>query len=298
MIEFAFVHGLISYKTFKNYLKYCPHLPQKESFLKDFVDDNDISYIHYYYDDIFPMNNVTYKCNDIRIEIYLALYGINIYGIHKECPDYDSMFKYKNKFTNINIEQSYLHSYKYRFAKMLKNEETDMKKIKNLRNAKLNDLNEELEYEINFLPYCGYTERDLLIDDFWNNNSTKRKLGVDESIEYQQCADLIYKWGESTNFYVNKLKDLSDNGFKSWIFSGTEDIAVATLGTLRWINYNNFTIDETWEQWIEDEQVLGMKQRYTNGLTILTVIGAGHMVPEDKPESAKKMLDKYIKSDK
>ena len=74
-------------------------------------------------------------------------------------------------------------------------------------------------------------------------------------------------------------------------------MAVTTLGTLRWINYSNFTIDKKWNQWYVDNQVAGMEQKYINGLTMITVKGCGHMVPQDNPKAAKIILDKFIESD-
>ena len=156
------------------------------------------------------------------------------------------------------------------------------------------DYHNSLEPAEDFFPGCG---GDMFVDDILNDNTTKRKLGVNESIHYYQCADLNYKWGESINFYKEDLQQLSKEGFKAWLFSGTEDIAVATLGTLRWISYSNFTIEKKWRQWTVDGQVAGMEQKYTNGLNIITVKGCGHMVPEDNPRIAKKLLDKFIESD-
>ena len=298
MIEFGFSHGLIGYKTFKNYLKHCPHLPQQEGFIKEFIDDSE--FYNNNIDEYEPSKNVTTKCNEIRKEIYKYYHGINMYGIYKECPSYESMFKYQDKYTNINIEESYLHSYEYRYSQMRKNQviEKYIKQINNLRFDERNKFKEDLEPSFVFLSPCGYTENDLFINNFLNDKNVKKKLGVNEEIIYERCSSLEYKWGESTDFYKNELENLAINGFKAWLFSGTEDIAVTTLGTLRWINYNNFTIDEKWKQWIVDKQVVGMEQRYTNGLTILTVKGAGHMVPEDKPKIAKIMLDNFIQSEK
>ena len=100
------------------------------------------------------------------------------------------------------------------------------------------------------------------------------------------------------NFFRADIKELYEKkNFSSWIFSGTEDIAVATLGTLRWINYSNFTVDEKWKQWYVDDQVAGMEQNYTNGLKIITVKGCGHMVPQDNPKKAKTIFDKFIEND-
>ena len=144
------------------------------------------------------------------------------------------------------------------------------------------------------MPGC---EDDYFIDNFLNDNTTKRKLGVNESIYYYQCAYLNYKWGESINFYREYIQQLTKEGFKVCLFSGTEGIAVATLGTLRWINYSNYTAEKKWKSWRVDGQVAGMEQKYISGLTLVTVKGCGHMVPQDNPRIAKALFDKFLESE-
>ena len=297
MVEFGFSHGLIAYDTFKNYLKHCPHLPQRERFIDEYFDyDENYEKNLKDDDDIYPQKFVTHKCNEIRLEIGRQFEGIDFYGIYNKCPPYDEL-KLKSKYSNINYKDSYQHSFKRSYLKMIRqnNYENYLKKIKgNFFDGKKIFLDSNLEPAEDFFPGCL---GDAFIDDFLNSNETKRKLGVDESIYYYQCADLNYKWGESIEFYKDDLYKLSKEGFKAWLFSGTEDIAVATLGTLRWINYSNYTVEEKWKQWYVDGQVAGMEQKYTSGLTFITVKGCGHMVPEDNPKVAKKLLDNFIASE-
>ena len=150
----------------------------------------------------------------------------------------------------------------------------------------------ETEYAINFLSGCG---DNYYTPNFLNDNTTKEKLGVDKSIIHYSCTYLNYKWGDSIYYYKNDIKELSKNkNFTSWLFSGTEDIAVTTLGTLRFLNELNYSIKEKWKQWKVDGQVAGMEQTYDYNLKFITVKGVGHMVPEDNPKIAKILLDKFI----
>ena len=302
MVEFGFAHGLLEYQTFKNYLNHCPHLPQRERFIEEYFD-YDYTYEKNLKEENYPIKFVTKKCNEIRKEIGRQFEGINFYGIYNKCPPYDfykeNNLKSKYNYKNINYKDNYLHSFKYSYLKMIRqhNYENYLKQLKNNigNNNNLNKiLNSKLEPAIDFFPGCM---DDAFVDDFLNDNTTKRKLGVNESIHYYQCADLNYKWGESLDFYRENLQDLAKEGFKAWLFSGTEDIAVATLGTLRWINYSNYTVEKKWKQWYVDGQVAGMEQKYTSGLYLVTVKGCGHMVPEDNPKIAKKLLDKFIESE-
>ena len=112
MVEFGFSHGLIGYNTFKNYLRHCPHLPQRERFIDEYFD-YDYIYKKNLKEDFIPYKNVTHRCNEIRKEIAEQFTGINFYGIYKECPPYDDYeIKFKSKYKNINYKDSYLHSFK------------------------------------------------------------------------------------------------------------------------------------------------------------------------------------------
>ena len=300
MIEFGYSHGLIGYRTFKNYLNECPHLPQKEIFISQYEEKDD-----YEFDPIIntqnliPMKNVTKKCNEIREEIKSQFNGINFYGILKECPPKKTASEAESLYKNIDYEDSLEHTYEYGFLKMVRKQyylKQYQNYKKNLRTLKEEPkLGESLEIAVDFFPSCG---KDVTPIDFLNNETVKEKLGVDLNITYKQCNfNLNYKWGESFDFYKNDLPELNKNGFKAWLFSGTEDIAVATLGTLRWIDYLNQTIVEQWRPWEVDNQVAGMTQKYSNGLRFLTIKNCGHMVPEEKPNIAKIILDKFLSSD-
>ena len=135
---------------------------------------------------------------------------------------------------------------------------------------------------------------DLFFDIFLNNKTIKTKLGVDTSIIWTQCyGRLNYDMGDSFKFYSETLLKYPD--LKVWVFSGTEDGVLSTLGTMRWINKLNFTIENDWTQYKVNDQVAGFAQKYKEGLVIVTVKGAGHMVPQDQRASAYKMYDSFIK---
>ena len=130
---------------------------------------------------------------------------------------------------------------------------------------------------------------------FLNSDEAKNKLKIDSSIHWVQCnSKLKYTIGESFDFYSETMKQLPD--LKVWVFSGTEDGVLPTLGTMRWINKLNLTIEKNWKQHYDDnKQVCGYAQQYKEGLVIVTVKGAGHMVPQDKRAAAYKLYSSFIK---
>ena len=137
---------------------------------------------------------------------------------------------------------------------------------------------------------CG---EDLLIDNFLNLNATKEKLHVSNySVNWTQCAYLNYEWSDSIHLYNTTLLKYPE--VKKWIMSGTEDGVISTIGTMRWIHKIGFNVDTEWKQWKNNGQVAGYVQTYKEGLTLVTVKGAGHMVPQDKRQETKIVLDAFF----
>ena len=112
---------------------------------------------------------------------------------------------------------------------------------------------------------------------------------------WTQCSDVNYEMSESYNFYSEIMIKYPD--LNVWVFSGTDDGVLSTLGTMRWINKLNFTIEKKWKQWKVNDQVAGYVQKYKEGLVIVTVKGAGHMVPQDQSASAFTMLNAFFKGE-
>ena len=302
MVEFGYSHGIIGLRTFKDYLKECDHWSQVEDILPEYKEPKDYKYDPVIREGLTPTKNVTKKCNEVRTQIKEQFDGINFYGIFKECVPKEKIDKLKSEYKNIDYDESLQNSYKNSFFSILrkKNYEYYLENNKNLRNLKEEEVDNKIESEplekaVDFFPECG---RDEYSVEFLNKNTTKQKLGVDETKKFLRCnLKLNYKWGESIDFYKNDLQNLYEKeGFKAWIFSGTEDIAITTLGTLRWINSLNYTIDDEWKPWKIDGQIVGMEQHYTSGLRMITIKGVGHMVPEDNPKIAKALFDKFLTS--
>ena len=297
MFDFSYSHALISMETYEKYLNECPHLPQIERIFYPYEEKEDYKYEPIINKDMnSPWRNVTRACNEARNETKEALEGINFYGILNECPS-STIFELRKGFNNIDYDESELHSEQYVLRNMIR--KNIHEKYMRYTGRKLlideNPENEtEYEFAVDFFPTCKKT---TYTPNFLNDNRTKEKLGVDLSIIYNRCfVDINYKWGDSMNFYRNDIKDLYERkNFSSWLFSGTEDMACVTLGTLRTLNELKYPIKEKWKKWKVDGQVAGMEQTYDYGLKFITVKGVGHMVPEDNPKVAKILLDNYIK---
>ena len=264
MVEFGFWHGLISFETYDLFQRHCAHKPD-ELRPEDNTDE---------FSDSFYPRNVTHRCNEIRNEIRNNLNGNDIYGIYRICP------KGKDLDENHPLYYNSQNTYK----------KTILKRLGLVSNSKKN-LNSDEEEEISIWPE-GCPD-DLYFDDFLNNKTTKEKIGVNESILWSQCTGINYILGNSTKFYQEVMPKFPD--LRVWFFSGTEDGVLSTLGTMRWIDKLNFTIEKEWTQYKVNSQVAGYAQKYKEGLVLVTVKGAGHMVPQDQRSSAYKMYTSFIK---
>ena len=281
-VDFAFYRGIISPRTYKSYKENCPHLPDllsPEEEIKNINDEEEPTL-----KDSFYPRNVTKKCNEIRETIAKNFQGIDIYGIYRQCPQ-------KNNTNQNKVFSSDNH---------LTIKETIFKNLKKMSKKKyyLNKVNDEKEEELVeendvFPVLCDKIPGDKALDNFLNNETIKIKLGIANiSSQWEQCADLYYLMGDSINFYKNYIFNFPD--LKVWVFSGNEDALLSTLGTLRWINKLNFTIETEWREWKAGEQVGGFVQKYKEGLVIATVNSAGHMVPQDQPEFAFKLVSSFL----
>ena len=82
-------------------------------------------------------------------------------------------------------------------------------------------------------------------------------------------------------------------GLNILIYSGDVDGAVPTIGTRMWIKNLNLGILESYRSWMVNEQIAGYTTLYT-GLRLVTIKGAGHMVPQWKPAQAHHMLLSWL----
>ena len=79
------------------------------------------------------------------------------------------------------------------------------------------------------------------------------------------------------------------------IYSGDADFILNHMGSINWITEGlNNSVTKPWTMWRgSDGQVAGYYEEY-DGLTFLTVKGAGHFVPKDRPRHALDMLASFL----
>jgi carboxypeptidase C (cathepsin A) len=90
--------------------------------------------------------------------------------------------------------------------------------------------------------------------------------------------------------------DLLDAGYSVTIYNGLRDTAVPAQGAEKWIQtVGNATIVSARRKWsapsvggssTTGDQVAGYVTRYASGVQFVTVVGAGHLMPAERPASA------------
>ena len=97
---------------------------------------------------------------------------------------------------------------------------------------------------------------------------------------------------------------VAKGGLKMTIFSGDDDAVCATRGTQQWIWDLGLPVKTPWTPWMMDDgpgcprgpacrQVGGYITRY-DGLNLVTVHGAGHLVPATRPAAGLVVLRNYL----
>jgi carboxypeptidase C (cathepsin A) len=126
------------------------------------------------------------------------------------------------------------------------------------------------------------------IYQYLNNATVKQAFHVNASINWEFCANLDYNPDyQHGSLYAYPM--LINAGLNILIYSGDVDGAVPTIGTRQWIRSMNLAVLEPYRSWFVNEQVAGYTILYS-GLRLVTVKGAGHMVPQWKPAQAQHML--------
>ena len=128
---------------------------------------------------------------------------------------------------------------------------------------------------------------------YLNNPTVQKAFHVDPSVtSWDFCANLDYV-NDTIHGSFYTYPNLINAGLNILIYSGDIDGAVPVIGTRNWIRNLNLQINEPYRSWYYNEQVAGYTIQYS-GLRLVTVKGAGHMVPQDKPGQAHKMLMSWL----
>jgi len=133
---------------------------------------------------------------------------------------------------------------------------------------------------------------------YLNRPDVRKALHVDSrSATWSMCSDDVgNKWlTEDIARNVNVLYDelVQSKAIKVMVYSGDDDSVCSSSATQKWLWPMNWTVTEAWRSWKVKDQVAGYIVKF-DGFTFMTAHGAGHMVPQTRPEFALEIFQGYL----
>ncbi|CAN6235682.1 unnamed protein product [Urochloa humidicola] len=154
------------------------------------------------------------------------------------------------------------------------------------------------------------------VTKYFNREDVQRALHANRTrlpYQYSPCSEVIRKWNDSPATILPILKKLMAAGLRVWVYSGDTDGRVPVTSTRYSINTMGLRPRETrkaanvsaaggaapewwggWRAWYYRQQVAGWAVEYEEGLTLVTVRGAGHQVPLFAPGRSLAMLYHFL----
>eukprot|EP00249_Psilotum_nudum_P004777 c18276_g2_i1 orf=1389-2786(+) len=116
------------------------------------------------------------------------------------------------------------------------------------------------------------------------------------SIPYPWTAcssTIIHNWKDSADSVLPIYRELLLLGLRIWVYSGDVDSVVPVTATRYSLAQLKLPIKVKWYPWYHKQQVGGWTEIY-EGLTFVTVRGAGHEVPRFQPARAFTLVKSFL----
>lgn len=158
------------------------------------------------------------------------------------------------------------------------------------------------------LTIFGYQEDEIFapIEEFMNLPSTKRLFGVRDNAQWDLCAPV-------TNLAADEMKDASHflpqilespSNLRVVLYVGALDMncgiagVEAGLRSLVWKGQEDFAAADKcfWSVNSSDRSIAGYARTARN-LSLVTVLGSGHLVPHDQPRKAFDIARRFLAGD-
>ncbi|KAL5830694.1 hypothetical protein ACOSQ4_016048 [Xanthoceras sorbifolium] len=131
---------------------------------------------------------------------------------------------------------------------------------------------------------------DYYVKSYLNLPQVQTALHV-KSTKWSPCS--VFNWTDSPTTILPIIKTLMASDIRLWIYSGDVDGRVPITSSKYSINSLNLPIKTHWYPWNTNDEVGGYAVRY-EGLTLVTVRGAGHLVPSYQPERSLTMISSFL----
>ncbi|XP_021295436.1 serine carboxypeptidase-like 28 [Herrania umbratica] len=139
-----------------------------------------------------------------------------------------------------------------------------------------------------------YTKR------YMNNRRVQKALHANLThlhYPWATCSSIVRgNWTDSPKSMLPIIKELIAAGIRIWIFSGDTDAVLPLTATRYSIKALKLQTNISWYAWIDDQAEVGGWTEVYNGLTYVTVRGAGHEVPLTQPQRALVLFRHFLRN--
>ncbi|KAK1302430.1 Serine carboxypeptidase II-3 [Acorus calamus] len=114
---------------------------------------------------------------------------------------------------------------------------------------------------------------------------------------WSACSDLItgeWDWDNSPTTMLPVIKQLIESGLRVWVYSGDTDGRIPVTSTRYSVSRLGLPVKTPWYPWYTQGEVGGYAVGY-DGLALVTVRGAGHLVPSYQPARALTLFTSFLK---
>ncbi|KAL5065583.1 hypothetical protein RYX36_027320 [Vicia faba] len=143
--------------------------------------------------------------------------------------------------------------------------------------------------------YSSYAEEYFNRVDVQSSLHTNTKTENNSNTSWKVCNASILRTYNFSVFSVLPIytKLIKGGDLKIWIYSGDADGRIPVMGTRYCIEALELPLKSTWKPWYHNDQVGGRIVEY-EGLTYVTIRGAGHLVPLNKPTEALSLIHSFL----
>lgn len=131
----------------------------------------------------------------------------------------------------------------------------------------------------------------------WLNQKTVRTaLHIPSKVQPWDICSLDVEIGYQRIYSTMKpqiIKLISSGRLRGLIYNGDVDMACNFLGDEWFVDNLPFKVTSEYQLWKFNDQIAGYYKQFGN-LTYMTIKGSGHMVPQDKPGPAFKMISSFL----
>uniref|UniRef100_A0A023GNB3 Carboxypeptidase n=1 Tax=Amblyomma triste TaxID=251400 RepID=A0A023GNB3_AMBTT len=216
------------------------------------------------------VNRQSAACEDAVQDAMMVIYQehLNVYNLYDRCEDEEPQFGASREVSLAS---------RYHRSRQLMARSVSLPRTENL----------------GVTPPCIDSEN---VRRYLTRDDVKRALHVESSpLEWDECSNVL-NYSQQYKTMRDVVKQIVDSGsLKTLIYNGDIDMACNFLGDEWFVNTLGYQPTSTYKLWKHGKQVAGFFQTYEGDITFVTIKGAGHMVPEDKPAQALQMITNFIR---